>query len=57
MVALVASLGVGKWAMHIDCHETTDTDDSEFRPAKASRDGTEMEEGEFPAGFIWLEIL
>ena len=51
MVALVASLGVGKWAMHIDCHETTDTDDSEFRPAKASRDGTEMEEDGIPDGF------
>ena len=51
MVELVASLGVGKWAMHIDCHETTDTDDSEFRPAKASRDGTEMEEDGIPDGF------
>lgn len=51
VVALIASLGVDKWAMHIDCHETTDTDDSEFRPAKASRDGTEMEEDGIPDGF------
>ena len=39
MVALVASLGVAQWTMHVDLHETTDTDDSEFRPAKAARDG------------------
>ena len=51
VVALVASLDVEKWAMHVDCHETTDTDDSEFRPAKASRDGTEMEEDGIPDGF------
>ena len=51
VVALVASLGVEKWHMHIDCHETTDTDDSEFRPAKASRDGIEMDESGIPDGF------
>jgi hypothetical protein len=33
----VASLGVSQWAMHVDLHETTDSDLSEFRPAKASR--------------------
>jgi hypothetical protein len=27
------------WLCHIDCHETTDTDESEFSPAKAARDG------------------
>lgn len=26
--------------MHIDLHETTDTDDSEFRPALAVREGS-----------------
>lgn len=35
----VASLGVPQWTMHIDLHETTDSDLSEFRPAKAARDG------------------
>ena len=35
----IASLGVSQWAMHMDLHETTDSDLSEFRPAKASRDG------------------
>ena len=30
-----ARLGVEEWACHVDLHETTDTDESEFRPAKA----------------------
>ena len=37
--------------MHIDLHETTDTDESEFRPALAARDGTPHEPGEIPDGF------
>ena len=28
-----------KWLMHVDLHETTDSDFSEFIPAKAARDG------------------
>jgi hypothetical protein len=28
-----------QWLCHIDLHETTDTDDTEFRPATAARDG------------------
>jgi len=39
LMQFVASLGVSQWAMHVDLHETTDSDLSEFRPAKASRDG------------------
>ena len=39
------------FAMHMDLHETTDTDESEFRPAKAARDGTEPESGVIPDGF------
>ncbi|HEX7341426.1 MAG TPA: M14 family metallocarboxypeptidase [Rhodanobacteraceae bacterium] len=38
-------------AMHIDLHETTDTDESEFRPALAARDGTAFEPGTIPDGF------
>ncbi len=38
-------------AMHIDLHETTDTDESEFRPALAARDGVAFEPGEIPDGF------
>lgn len=37
--------------VHIDLHETTDTDESEFRPALAARDGVNSEPGEIPDGF------
>jgi hypothetical protein len=37
--------------LHIDLHETTDTDESEFRPALAARDGVAHEPGEVPDGF------
>ncbi len=36
---------------HFDLHETTDTDNTVFRPALASRDGKEEEESEIPDGF------
>jgi hypothetical protein len=37
--------------VHVDLHETTDTDESEFRPALAARDGVPHEPGEIPDGF------
>jgi hypothetical protein len=37
--------------VHVDLHETTDTDESEFRPALAARDGKPFEPGEIPDGF------
>ncbi|NOI65202.1 M14 family metallocarboxypeptidase [Vibrio sp. 99-8-1] len=37
--------------IHIDLHETTDTDESEFRPALAARDGVDYVAGEIPDGF------
>jgi hypothetical protein len=37
--------------VHIDLHETTDTDNSEFRPALAARDGVVLDEWEVPDGF------
>ena len=37
--------------VHIDLHETTDTDESEFRPALAARDGKAHVSGEIPDGF------
>ncbi len=37
--------------LHIDLHETTDTDESEFRPALAARDGKTHVPGEIPDGF------
>ncbi|HET8553485.1 MAG TPA: M14 family metallocarboxypeptidase [Rhodanobacteraceae bacterium] len=39
------------FALHIDLHETTDTDESEFRPALAARDGEPYEPGTIPDGF------
>jgi hypothetical protein len=36
---------------HLDLHETTDTDESEFRPARASRDGESWQPGYIPDGF------
>lgn len=40
-----------RFIVHIDLHETTDTDESEFRPALAARDGKPYEPGEIPDGF------
>ncbi|MBS3896325.1 M14 family metallocarboxypeptidase [Silanimonas sp.] len=37
--------------LHIDLHETTDSDENEFRPALAARDGKAFEPGEIPDGF------
>ena len=37
--------------MHIDLHETTDTDDSEFRPALAAREGIFIDKWTVPDGF------
>jgi len=46
-----AVLPLGEVLVHFDLHETTDTDNTEFRPAKAARDGTEVETGPIPDGF------
>ncbi len=45
----------GRVVMHIDLHETTDTDESEFRPALAARDGKIIEPGEIPDGFYLVD--
>jgi hypothetical protein len=37
--------------LHIDLHETTDSDESEFRPALAARDGKAHAPGAIPDGF------
>lgn len=50
LMQFVRSRGVS-FAMHIDLHETTDTDESEFRPAKAARDGQPLGKGTIPDGF------
>lgn len=41
----------GTFLVHIDLHETTDSDNSEFRPAKAARDGTVNHNWNIPDGF------
>jgi hypothetical protein len=40
-----------RFLVHIDLHETTDTDETEFRPALAARDGKPFEPGTIPDGF------
>ncbi|SEL07834.1 Succinylglutamate desuccinylase / Aspartoacylase family protein [Pseudoxanthomonas sp. GM95] len=50
ILALVAPLD-GRVVMHIDLHETTDSDESEFRPALAARDGVAYEPDSIPDGF------
>lgn len=37
--------------VHVDLHETTDTDNSEFGPAKAARDGVPFDQHDIPDGF------
>ncbi len=54
LMRLVAPLG-DRVVMHIDLHETTDTDETEFRPALASRDGEPFEPGEIPDGFYVVD--
>ncbi len=41
--------------LHIDLHETTDSDESEFRPALAARDGKPFEPGSIPDGFYLVD--
>ncbi|MDF1838817.1 MAG: M14 family metallocarboxypeptidase [Planctomycetota bacterium] len=50
LIKLIAGLGV-EFLVHLDLHETTDTDESEFRPALAARDGAASEPGLIPDGF------
>lgn len=41
--------------VHIDLHETTDTDETEFRPALAARDGKPFTPGGIPDGFYLVD--
>lgn len=45
----------GRFLLHIDLHETTDIDESEFRPALAARDGETFEPGVIPDGFYLVD--
>ena len=51
LMALAGKFGVDSFTVHIDLHETTDTDESEFRPAKMARDGLPWRPGTIPDGF------
>jgi hypothetical protein len=50
LMKLVQGVG-GPWLLHMDLHETTDSDENEFRPALAARDGEAFEPGVIPDGF------
>ena len=41
--------------VHVDLHETTDSDESEFRPALAARDGKPFEPDGIPDGFYLVD--
>jgi hypothetical protein len=44
-----------RFLLHIDLHETTDSDESEFRPALAARDGKPFEPEGIPDGFYLVD--
>ncbi len=54
LMRLVAPLR-GQFAAHIDLHETTDTDESEYRPAVAARDGRPFAPCTIPDGFYLVD--
>ena len=45
----------GQFLLHIDLHETTDSDASEFTPALAARDGKPFVPEEIPDGFYLVD--
>ena len=50
LMAFISTLEVEVFA-HLDLHETTDTDNSVFRPALSARDAIEQEAWDIPDGF------
>lgn len=54
LIGLVAPLK-GEFMLHIDLHETTDSDEAEFSPALAARDGKMFEPGIVPDGFYLVD--
>ena len=50
-MAYLKSLNIEKWACHLDLHETTDTDATEFMPAKHAEAGLLYEAEVIPDGF------
>ena len=54
LMQLVAPLA-GQFVAHVDLHETTDSDESEFRPAVAARDGKPFAPATIPDGFYLVD--
>lgn len=56
-VALIELVGsvAGGFLVHVDLHETTDSDETEFRPALAARDGKTFTPGGIPDGFYLVD--
>jgi hypothetical protein len=54
LLGLIAPLH-GRFLMHIDLHETTDTDETEFRLALAARDGVVFTPDGIPDGFYLVD--
>ena len=54
LMRLVAPLR-NRVLVHIDLHETTDSDESEFRPALAARDGKDYTPDAIPDGFYLVD--
>ncbi len=50
LMKMVQGTGVD-FLVHMDLHETTDSDESEFRPAMAARDGKPFAPGSIPDGY------
>ncbi len=51
MMAVEAEVPASGVLVHLDLHETTDSDETEFRPAAAARDGKASKPGLIPDGF------
>lgn len=51
----LVSAQTASFLLHIDLHETTDSDESEFRPALAARDGEDFKPGSIPDGFYLVD--
>jgi hypothetical protein len=54
LMQLVAPLR-DRFLVHVDLHETTDSDETEFRPALAARDGKPFEPDGVPDGFYLVD--
>lgn len=50
LMTYISTLGI-EFTVHIDLHETTDTDNSEFRPALGARDAIVQKNWDIPDGF------